>query len=290
MEIEIIGSGGAIAIPRPGCHCRVCDEARDKGVPYARGGPSVFVHGADILFDTPEDITVSLNRSGIDRVRACFYSHWHPDHVMGRRVFEQMNWDIRGIEADTDGSATGQVTDVYLPKRVAKDFRKRLASAEHLSYMSSLGIIRLHTIPDGESVTVNGIIVTPFLLALDYVYAFLLEDGQSRVMIAPDELVGWTAPEHLRGLDLAVIPSGVCEFHPLTGERRIAEGHPVLSEEMRFERTLEVIREMAPKRAVLIHLDEPDGITHDDGLEIARRLQDDGLPVEFAHDGMRIPT
>jgi phosphoribosyl 1,2-cyclic phosphate phosphodiesterase len=288
MEIEIVGSGGAIAIPRPGCHCRVCDEAREKGVPYSRSGPATFVHGPDILFDTPEDITVALNRAGIDRVRACFYSHWHPDHVMGRRVFEQLNWDLRELESG-DGEP-GKVTDVFIPERVQQDFRKLLATDDHLRYMESLGIIRRHIVPEGEAVTLDGIKVTPFHLAEEYVYAFLLEDGASRVMIAPDELIGWSAPEHLHGLDLAVLPSGVCEFHPLTGERRIAAGHPVLASEMRMERTLEVIREMQPKRAVLAHLDEPDGISFDDARELSRRYLAEGLPVEFAYDGLRVST
>jgi phosphoribosyl 1,2-cyclic phosphate phosphodiesterase len=282
MEIEIIGSGGAIAIPRPGCHCRVCDEAREKGVPYSRGGPATFVHGVDILFDTPEDITVSLNRSGIDRVRACFYSHWHPDHVMGRRVFEQMNWNLR------ESNAQHQVTDVYIPERVAQDFRKTLATADHLAYMESLGIIRRHVVPDGESVTIDGITVTPFLLAVDYVYAFLLEENGKRAMIAPDELVGWSVPAHLHGLNLAIVPSGVCEFHPLTGERMVDATLPFLTTEMRLERTLEVVREMAPSRAVLVHIDEPDGISYDDAHELSRRYQADGLPVEFGFDGMRL--
>jgi phosphoribosyl 1,2-cyclic phosphate phosphodiesterase len=55
VRVEILGSGGAVTIPRPGCGCRVCVEAREKGVPYARTGPSVFVHGPDVLIDTPEE-------------------------------------------------------------------------------------------------------------------------------------------------------------------------------------------------------------------------------------------
>ena len=38
MQVEILGSGGATAIPRPGCECRVCVEARERGVPYSRTG------------------------------------------------------------------------------------------------------------------------------------------------------------------------------------------------------------------------------------------------------------
>lgn len=286
MDIEVLGSGGAFVTPRPGCHCRACDEAREKGLPYERRGPAFFVHGRDILFDTPEDTVISLNRARVDRVRACFYSHWHPDHVMGRRVFEQLNWDLRGLESGKGEEST--VTDVYLPERVAKDFHTHLATAEHLAYMEHLGLIRQHIIPDGGSVTIDDITITPIGLAVDYVFAFLLENGDARVLIAPDELVGWTAPESLHGLDLAVLPLGVCELHPLSGERMIAADAAVLQAEMRYEETLEVVREMAPKRAVLAHLDEPDGITYDDGVEIARRLQDGGLPVELAWDGLRL--
>lgn len=54
MRIEFLGTGGAITTPRPGCACRVCAEARVKGVPYSRTGPSVFIHGPDVLIDTPE--------------------------------------------------------------------------------------------------------------------------------------------------------------------------------------------------------------------------------------------
>jgi phosphoribosyl 1,2-cyclic phosphate phosphodiesterase len=87
-------------------------------------------------------------------------------------------------------------------------------------------------------------------------------------------------------VDLAILPSGVCEFHPLNGERRIPADEPVLRSEMRFERTLECIREMAPVQAVLIHLDEPDGITYDDGLALSASYQAEGLPVTFGWDGL----
>ena len=68
--------------------CRVCVEARAKGGRYARTGPSTFVHGPNILFDTPEESKLQLERAGIGEIAACFYSHWHPDHTMGRRVWE----------------------------------------------------------------------------------------------------------------------------------------------------------------------------------------------------------
>jgi phosphoribosyl 1,2-cyclic phosphate phosphodiesterase len=282
MQIEILGSGGAFPTPRPGCHCPVCDEAREKGLPYARTGPSTFIHGANILFDTPEESREQLSRSGIDRVDACFYSHWHPDHVMGRRVFEPLNWDVRSWPR------ANRVTDIYLPAQVAEDFGRMLAGREHLAYMESIGVVRVHEVPDGERVNVGGLTVTPFRLAASYVYAFLVEEGATRVLIAPDELVGWTPPGWLGDLDLAIAPMGVCEHDPFTGERRIPAEHPILKEEMTFPQTLDVIRALRPRRVVLSHIEEVDGLGHDDLAHLATRLRADGLRITFAHDTMRV--
>ena len=40
MDITILGSGGNAPTPMPTCDCRVCVEARDRGVPDARRGNS----------------------------------------------------------------------------------------------------------------------------------------------------------------------------------------------------------------------------------------------------------
>ena len=47
---------------RVGCDCRVCVQARTEGRPYSRSGPSTFVHGPDVLIDTPEEIRARASR------------------------------------------------------------------------------------------------------------------------------------------------------------------------------------------------------------------------------------
>lgn len=94
MKAIVLGSGGCTPIPRPGCTCPVCEEARHKGIPFARGGPSFFLENINALFDTPEDILHQLNRERIQKVDYIFYTHWHPDHTMGMRVVEQMYMDF----------------------------------------------------------------------------------------------------------------------------------------------------------------------------------------------------
>ena len=283
MKVEILGSGGAVTTPRPGCSCRVCAEAREKGPPYARSGPSFFVHGPDVLIDTPEEIKEQLNRSRVARIQACLYSHWHPDHTMGRRVFESLNADFRAWPRRVRGT-----TRVFLPQQVAVDFRARLGLWEHLIFMADNGWLEIVELADGESVDLNGVAVTPFRLAEDYVYAFLLEGGGRRLMLAPDELKGWSPPRWVRGTDLAVIPMGICEHDPFTGERRIAADHPVLRVEATLPETIEIVRSLDAERVVLTHIEEIDGLSYDDLLRLEERLRGDGLAVSFAWDGMVI--
>jgi phosphoribosyl 1,2-cyclic phosphate phosphodiesterase len=281
MRIEILGSGGAIATPRPGCACRVCQQARTRGVPYSRGGPSLFVHGPNLLFDTPEEIGLLLNRSQVRHIAACFYSHWHPDHTMGRRIWE-MNYDYQNWPAHN------RCTDIYLPQQVAHDFHTRLGLHEHFEFLSRHGVVRIIELSDGASVTIGGTKVTPIRLAENYVYAFLLESGGRRALIAMDELYGWNPPASLRGIELAVMPMGIPAVHPLTGSQLMHPNHPVLAHEATFEQTLAMLRQIAPQQAILSHIEEPFDLDHDEYRAIAVQLRRDGLPVSFAHDTMMV--
>lgn len=280
MRVEVLGSGGATTTPRPGCSCRVCADAREKGGRYARTGPSVFVHGPDVLLDTPEESKLQLERSAIGEIAGCFYSHWHPDHTMGRRVWETRNGDFRGWPR---AAKRQLLTDVYLPQQVAADFRERLGGMQHLEFMQERGWIWIVELADGDLVELGDATIRPFRLAADYVYAFELVEQGRRLLLAMDELVGWEPPAEVRGADLAVLPMGICEYDPLTGERRIHPDHPVLRYEATFEHTLAIIDRLEAGRVVLTHIEEIDGLTYDDLLQLERTL---GGNVTFAWDGL----
>jgi phosphoribosyl 1,2-cyclic phosphate phosphodiesterase len=257
----------------------VCVEAREKGVPYTRTGPSVFVHGPNVLFDTPEESKLQLDRAGIGQIAACFYSHWHPDHTMGRRVFETRNGDFRTWPREAKRQL---VTDVYLPEQVAADFRVHLGGMDHLEFMQLRGWIRVHELRDGQSVLVGDVEIRPFRLAEAYVYAFELVERGRRLLLAMDELNGWVPPPEVRGVDLAVLPMGICEYDPFTRERRIHRDHPVLRYEATFAETLEIVEQLGAPEVVLAHVEEIDGLGYDDLLRLQSTLADG---VVFAHDG-----
>jgi phosphoribosyl 1,2-cyclic phosphate phosphodiesterase len=281
MRVEFLGTGGAITIPNPGCSCPICIQARKEGIPYSRSGPSIFIHGPNVLIDTPEEIKQQLNRSQVKDINACFYSHWHPDHVMGRRVWE-MNHDWRQFPPKD------KQTDIYLPQQVNLDFHQRLGTWDHLEYLEQAKLIRLIQLTDGDVVTINAIKIRPFRLAEDYVYAFVFEGEDKRLLIVPDELFGWEPMDEVKGIDLAILPMGIVEFHPFTTERIIPEQHPVLKSEATFEQTLKVVNALNAKKVVLTHIEEPDSLGYDDLLLLEKQLQGNDLNISFAYDTLII--
>ncbi len=268
VKIEILGSGGATLTPRPFCDCHVCIEARQRGVPYSRLGPAYFVHDVNLLIDTPEEIGVMLNRSGIQRVDAAVYSHWHPDHTSGMRVFESnirfWNWPPET-----------HCTPVYLPAQVASDFATWIGLEERAVYLESRHVLKVSRLAENGVIGLNGVSVRPILLAVGYVYAFLLGDGAANVLIAPDELFRWRPPSDLPPLDLAILPAGLFEFDPFNGQRIIPAEHPVLQEEATFRQTLEIVRRLKPQRTILSHIEEVNRLSYDDLTRLSQKLAEE---------------
>jgi len=277
LRVEILGSGGAVTIPRPGCSCRVCVEAREKGRPYERTGPSVFVHGPDVLIDTPEESKSQLNRSGVRRIAGGLYSHWHPDHTAGRRVWESRNFDFRSWPRRYE------TTPVYVPRPVWEDFEANYGLADQFRFMEGQGTVKVVLVESGVPFEVDGFQVTPIPLDAENAHAFLFEGDGARVLVAMDETQVWTPPD-LGPLDVAVLPVGVFEHHPYTGERLIPEEFckPPLKK-TRYAQALEMARALGAQRTVLSHVEEMDRMSHD---ELVRLGEADGW--EPAYDGMVI--
>lgn len=280
MKIEILGSGGAITIPVPGCKCKVCVEAREKGIPYRRTGPSIFVHGPDVLIDTPEEIKEQINRSKINKIKACFYSHWHPDHVAGLRVWETMNKDFRNYPSKD------KLTNIYLPEQVALDFKEMLGYWEQFSFLQHQKVIKINEMTDGDTIIINGTKIFPFRLNEDYVYAFLFENKDQKILIALDELNGWDPPDFVKSVDLAIVPMGIMEKDPFTNKRKTDENHPVLKDEATFKETIKIVEKINARRTILAHIEEPDDISYDELKELEKELN--YLNIEFAYDSMYI--
>lgn len=279
MKIEFLGTAGPMSVPRPLCRCQVCQQAREKGVPYSRSGPGLFLHGPNLLFDTSEDINFQINRSQIKEIKGIFYSHWHPDHVMGRRIFELLNANY--VNHPPKNTQSG----VFLPEQVAIDFNQFLGTGDHLNFLQDQRSVKLHELEDGANVYFNQTEITPFRLAEDFVYGFLVNEKDKKILIIPDELRNWEPHRDLAGLELAVLPIGVFEYHPVTGERLVASEHPVLKEECTFSETIEIIKKLNPKKTLLTHIN---GLSFDDLKIVEDKLKAEGLSIEIAYDTLLV--
>ena len=283
MLIEFLGTGGAIATPVPGLMDPLNVKARTLGVPYSRFGPCLYVHGPNLLIDTPEEARLALDRARIVHVPNCIYSHWHPDHVLGRRIFE-LNRDW-GKWPDHPFC-----TQVYLPQQVAIDARDHQGLYETLSFHQSKGLVHIHEMRDGETLTLNDVAITPFRLAQDYAYGFLLTERDKRVLIVPDELYAWQPPDFTHDVDLAILPTGVFETNPRTGQRRIPANHPIFESEATFRQTLQMVEQMRPKQVIFTHIEAVDMIDHDELQVLGEQLTASGKygEVSFAWDTLHV--
>ena len=106
------------------------------------------------------------------------------------------------------------------------------------------------------------------------------------MLVVMDEMACWIPPAEMQGVDLAVVPMGLAEFDLLTGERRIPATHPVLKIETTWRQTLEIVRRLNAKQIIITHIEELNGVSHDNLQEIAQHLQSNGLNLTFAYDTM----
>jgi phosphoribosyl 1,2-cyclic phosphate phosphodiesterase len=233
------------------------------------------VHGPDVLIDTPEESKLQLNRSSVGRIAAGLYSHWHPDHTAGRRVWESRNFDFRSWPRRFE------TTPLYVPERVWDDFEANYGLADQFRFMERQGTVKVVTVAENEPFAIGDTTVTPVPLDAENAHAFLFERAGKRLLVAMDETHRWNPPD-LGTLDLAYMPVGVFEHHPYTGERLIpAEFCKPPVKKTRYGQALEMLRALAPHRAVLGHVEEMDRLSHD---ELVRLGESDGW--EPAWDGL----
>ncbi|MDO4739198.1 MAG: MBL fold metallo-hydrolase [Eubacteriales bacterium] len=276
MRFTIVGSGGCCALPRPGCFCRICKEAREKGAPYARFGPALYCHEAKTLVDTPEDITPALNHSRVPEVDRVVYTHPDPDHTMGMRVFEQLRLDW---EAAARGVKPGNPIGVYALPGCREILMKAGAGyGSSLEYYGQMGLIEMK---EEEQFSEGGVRVSLVRTPENArVAAVLFEEGGKKLVYAPCDCRPFPQDEQLKNADVLVLGNTI------HGSKWKTE-QPIGFYAERFglftrEEAAALAREMGAKQLVFTHLEEDWGLSHDE-----YRALEDGY-IRFAFDGMEI--
>lgn len=274
MRFIIVGSGGCCSIPRPGCMCRVCVEARAKGHPYARFGPSLWCEDASVLVDTPEDITAALNMSGINEVKKVIYTHPDPDHTMGMRVFEQLRLNWLNVHR---GIFCSDPIEVVASEGTMPVLRK--AGCGYGSSLEYYEKMRLITLSEKTCLEYRGVSIT-LVPAGENVSVIVFEKDGSRLVYAPCDCRPFPICPLVMNADCLVIGN---TFH---GNPRIgAEEYEYYAEKFGLftrREAEELGRKINASRVIFTHLEEDWGLTKDDYDRM-----DNGYS-SFAYDSMEI--
>jgi phosphoribosyl 1,2-cyclic phosphate phosphodiesterase len=294
MELMILGSGGATTIPRPGCQCRVCSEARLKGIPYARSSSSLYIPEVRVLFDTPEEIGSQLNREGINDIDGIFYTHWHPDHTLGLRIVERMYkfWLGRFVRGD---KPTKKVRVCALAKVVA-DLKK--AYGKFLSFYEEQELIQIVKLKEATRFTVRNYQITPLMVCGGGATAkvssrkrnsmvstvFLIERENKKVIYAPCDVKPFPEIPQLKNADLLILGEALPDG-PLKEGITIPEDNLLRKELFSMQEITGLVNRLRPRKTVLTHIEEEWGRNYDDYKSIENNYRG---KVVFAYDGMKL--
>jgi phosphoribosyl 1,2-cyclic phosphate phosphodiesterase len=269
-----------MVIPKPLCQCRVCREARKKGVPYARAGPSAFLHDINLLVDTPAEIAELLNRSSIRRVDYLIFTHLDPDHVEGFRVVEQITLDFRTWRAYPKKQIR-----LLLPEQLSGRLREiRSQYGSMLDFYEDSGFVRLELFRDKVNIDDVGITAIPVDRGSQLSFVYVFEKAGRRVVYAPCDIKPF--PEHrseVQQADLLIIQPGIFETGLKHGFRYPAD-HISRTTLYTFEQTLELAARIRAKRVLFVHLEEYWNRSYND----YQALESKSHKLRFAYDGMQL--
>jgi phosphoribosyl 1,2-cyclic phosphate phosphodiesterase len=280
MKWTILGSGGCAVIPKPLCQCPVCHEAREKGVPYARGGPSAFLHDINLLIDTPAEISQQINRSAIDRIDYLTFTHLDPDHVEGFRVVEQIALDFRSWRAYPEKQIC-----LLLPEELSENIEKLSSQyGPFIDFYQKSGFVELKPFRDQVQVKDVRVTAVPVERSSQPVFIYVFEKSGVKVVYAPCDLKPF--PEHrdeLQNPDLFITQPGIFEEGLKHGFRYPTE-HIAWKALYTFEQTMSLAARLRAKEVLFTHLEEYWNRSYDD----YRALEAERPGIRFAYDGMQL--
>ncbi|MFC2002273.1 MBL fold metallo-hydrolase [Chloroflexota bacterium] len=269
-----------MVIPKPLCRCRICQEARKKGVPYARTGPSAFLYDINLLIDTPSEIINQLNRSSIRCVNYLTFTHLDPDHVEGFRMVEQKSLDFRTWRAYPEKQVC-----LLLPEQLSEGLRKlRSQYGSIVDFYEESGFLQLKLFHDRIQIEDVGITAIPVDRCSQTSFIYVFEKSGRKVVYAPCDIKPF--PEHrheVQHADLLIIQPGIFEEGLKHGFKYPA-GHISRTTLYSFEQTMELARYLQAKRVVFVHLEEYWNRSYDDYCALAAKHSG----IRFAYDGMHL--
>jgi phosphoribosyl 1,2-cyclic phosphate phosphodiesterase len=256
LQVKVLGCGASAGVPLIGCECVVC-TSKDPRNQRLRVSILIEQRGQKLLVDTSPDIRRQCLANGIRTVDAILYTHAHADHCHGIDDLRPLNFH-RGDVIPTYGEARAMEEIVMRFDYAFKEpipeygwFRPALKANivdPSQSDPIQLGRMQVRLFPQTHGrITTLGLRVGNFAYSTD-------------VNHLPEE-----AFKALEGVEVWMVDC--LRYDPSPTHAHL-------------ELTLEWIRRVKPKRAILTHM------SHDFDYEAFCRELPEG--VEPAYDGMLI--
>ncbi len=280
MKWTILGSGGCAVIPKPLCQCKICRQARKKGIPYSRAGPATIFHDINLLIDTPAEIVSLLNRSDIRNVDYLMFSHLDPDHVEGLRVVEQIALDFR-----TWCAYQKRKICLLLPEELRKTIRSiRSQYGPLVDFYQKSGFIELNYFQN--STKIKGIKITsiPVVRGSQKAFVYIFENQGCKVVYASCDIRPFPLSKiDVQNPDILIIQPGIFE-KGLKHRFRYPVDHISRRTLYTFEQTMELASQLNARNTIFVHLEEYWNRSYDDYCMLEKQYKG----IRFAYDGMEV--
>ncbi len=251
MKVKILGTGTSQGVPVIACNCKVC-QSTDPNDTRLRTAAFIEVNDVNIVIDAGPDFRQQMLRENITDIDAILITHEHRDHIAGLddvRAYNFMNKKAVDIYADC-----------RVQKAIKSDFAYSFADKKYPG-VPQINLQELTT----EPFEIKGVKIIP-IQVYHYklpVFGFRIGDFS---YITDANYISELEKEKLHGTKYLVINS-------LRKQKHIS--HYSLSE------SLELIKELSPRRAYLTHISHQMGLHHDVNEELPQG-------ISLAYDGLRL--
>lgn len=252
--LTFLGTGTSTGVPQIGCDCDVCtsSDPRDRRL---RTSALLRTESSNILIDCGPDFREQILRAGTPDINAVLLTHSHYDHVGGID-------DLRPMCAmQPDG-----VMPVYCRADVDRDLRERIPYSFREHLYPGVPRFDMHDINEFSPFRIGCLEILPLAVRHYRLDILGYRIGKSLAYITDCKTIDPHSVESIRGVDTLVIN---------------ALRHDEHFSHMNLAEAIDVINEVRPRHAYLIHMSH----------QIGRHSEvEPTLPkgVELAYDGLTI--
>ncbi|HAF28596.1 MAG TPA: hypothetical protein DCG75_06070 [Bacteroidales bacterium] len=249
MKVKILGTGTSQGVPVIACNCKVC-QSTDPNDKRLRTAVLIEADGVNIVIDAGPDFRQQMLREKVTDVDAILITHEHRDHIAGLddvRAFNFMNQ---------------KPIDIFAEKRVQKVIKSEFFYSFEEKKYPGVPQINLNELTE-EPFSIKGVEIIP-IRAFHYklpVFGFRIGDFS---YITDANYISEEEKKKLHGTKYFVI-------NALRKQKHIS--HFSLAE------SLDLIKELSPKRAYITHISHQMGLHHDINEELPRG-------ISLAYDGL----